>query len=116
MYITAGTDGDSMYTLVSAMHALKNDSTDANGMYLGECQDPSYLNQDLVKGNILVCSYSIRFVLGLSSISQAIETATNVSAAGIIFYMDPFVLGFQINPTPMSIPGLIIPSPDDSKV
>ncbi|KAH7661124.1 Tripeptidyl-peptidase II protein [Dioscorea alata] len=114
--LASGTDGDSMYTLVSAMHALKNDSTDANGMYLGECQDPSYLNQDLVKGNILVCSYSIRFVLGLSSISQAIETATNVSAAGIIFYMDPFVLGFQINPTPMSIPGLIIPSPDDSKV
>ncbi|XP_039140623.1 subtilisin-like protease SBT2.3 isoform X2 [Dioscorea cayenensis subsp. rotundata] len=114
--LAPGTDGDSMYTLVSAMHALKNDSTDANGMYLGECQDPSYLNQDLVKGNILVCSYSIRFVLGLSSISQAIETATNVSAAGIIFYMDPFVLGFQINPTPMSIPGLIIPSPDDSKV
>ncbi|KAM0951659.1 putative tripeptidyl-peptidase II [Dioscorea sansibarensis] len=114
--LASGTDGDSMFTLVSAMHALKNDSTDANGMYLGECQDPSNLNQDLVKGNILVCSYSIRFVLGLSSISRAIETAKNVSAAGIIFYMDPFVLGFQINPTPMSIPGLIIPSPDDSKV
>ncbi|KAJ0980444.1 hypothetical protein J5N97_008699 [Dioscorea zingiberensis] len=114
--LASGTDGDSMYTLVSAMHALKNDSTDANGMYVGECQDPSHLNQDLIKGNILVCSYSIRFVLGLSSISQAVETAKNVSAVGIIFYMDPFVLGFQLNPTPMSIPGLIIPSPDDSKV
>lgn len=114
--LASETDGDSMYTLVSAVHALRNDTDAVNNMYLGECQDSSYLNSDMVKGNILICSYSIRFVLGLSSIRQALETAKNVSAAGIIFYMDPFVLGFQLNPTPMDIPGLIIPSPDDSKV
>ena len=102
--------------MISAIHALSNGTEDANNLYLGECQDSSYLNQSLVEGNILICSYSIRFVLGLSSVKQALQTAKNVSAAGIIFYMDPFVLGFQLNPTPMDIPGLIIPSPDDSKV
>lgn len=63
-----------------------------------------------------MCSYSIRFVLGLSSVKQALQTASNLSAAGIVFYMDPFVIGFQLNPIAMIIPGIIIPSPDDSKV
>lgn len=105
-----------MYPLIAATHALKNDTTDANEMYLEECQDSSLLNKNLIKGKILVCSYSIRFVLGLSSVKQALQSAKNVSAVGVIFYMDPFVIGFQLNPTPMHMPGLIIPSPDDSKV
>ncbi|KAL0398181.1 UNVERIFIED_CONTAM: Subtilisin-like protease SBT2.2 [Sesamum radiatum] len=102
-------------TLVSAIHAL-NDTTAANDMYVSECQDASNFNQDVVQGNLLICSYSIRFVLGLSTIKQALETAKNLSAAGIVFYMDPYVIGFQLNPIPMRIPGIIIPSPDDSKV
>ena len=105
-----------MYTLVSALHALNNNTTVASDMYVGECQDSSSLNQDLVRGNLLICSYSIRFVLGLSTIKQALETAKNLSAAGVVFYMDPFVIGFQLNPIPMTMPGIIISSPVDSKV
>ncbi|XP_022845874.1 subtilisin-like protease SBT2.2 [Olea europaea var. sylvestris] len=110
-----GTDGDTMYTLVSAIHAL-NETVAANDMYVGECQDASNFNQDIIQGNLLICSYSIRFVLGLSTIKQALETAKNLSAAGVVFYMDPFVIGFQLNPIPMRLPGIVIPSPDDSKV
>ncbi|CAN4081928.1 unnamed protein product [Withania somnifera] len=105
---------DSMYTLVMASHALNN--TAANDMYVGECQDASSFNQTLVQGNLLVCSYSVRFVLGLSTTKQALETAKNLSAAGVVFCMDPFVIGFQINPTPMRLPGIIIPSANDSKI
>lgn len=104
-----------MYTLVSAIHAL-NKTASVNDMYVSECQDASNFNQSVVQGNILICSYSIRFVLGLSTIKQALETADNLSAAGVVFYMDPYVIGFQLNPVPMRIPGIIIPSPDDSKV
>ncbi|XP_065022022.1 subtilisin-like protease SBT2.3 [Musa acuminata AAA Group] len=114
--LAPGTNGDLMYPLIAATHALTNETTDANDMYLAECQDSSLLNKDLTKGKLLVCSYSIRFVLGLSSIKQALQSAKNVSAVGVIFYMDPFVIGFQLNPTPMHMPGLIIPSPDDSKI
>ncbi|KAG2591973.1 hypothetical protein PVAP13_5NG517300 [Panicum virgatum] len=113
--LAPGTDGDSMYSLIAAPHALKNNTVSPTEMSLGECQDSSRLDADLIKGKILVCSYSIRFVLGLSSVKQALDTANNVSAAGVIFYLDPFVLGFQLNPTPMRMPGLIIPSSDDSK-
>nr|CAD1841479.1 unnamed protein product [Ananas comosus var. bracteatus] len=88
--LAPGTDGDSMYTLVAATHALKNDTTISTDMYVGECQDPTHLNQDVIKGNLLIF--------------------------GVIFYLDPFVIGFQLNPTPMDMPGLIIPSSDDSKI
>lgn len=113
--LASGTDGDTMFTLVSAIHAL-NDTAAANDMYVGECQDASNFNQDIIQGNLMICSYSIRFVLGLSTIKQALETAKNLSAAGVVFYMDPFVIGFQLNPIPMRLPGIVIPSPDDSKV
>lgn len=115
-FCSAGTHKGRMYMLVSALHALNNDTTVANDMYVGECQDSSSLNQDLVRGNLLICSFSIRFVLGLSTIKQALETAKNLSAAGVVFYMDPFVIGFQLNPIPMRMPGIIISSPVDSKV
>lgn len=105
-----------MYTLISAIHALNNDTTVTDDMYVSECQDSSNFNQDLVQGNILICSYSIRFVLGMSTIQQALQTAQNLSAVGVVFYMDSFMIGFQLNPTPMKMPGIIISSPEDSKV
>ncbi|XP_058102356.1 subtilisin-like protease SBT2.3 [Magnolia sinica] len=113
--LASGTHKGKMYTLVAAIHALNND-TDVIDMYFDECQDPSLLNQELVHGNLLVCTYSIRFVLGLSTVKQAFETAKNLSAVGVIFNMDASVVGFQLNPTPMRMPGIIIPSPDDSKI
>lgn len=103
-----------MYMLVSAIHSLND--TAAKDMYVSECQDASKFNHTLVQGNLLICSYSIRFVLGLSTIKQASETAMNLSAAGVVFAMDPFVISYQLNPVPMRLPGIIIPSPDDSKV
>ncbi|XVF23064.1 hypothetical protein REPUB_Repub13aG0005800 [Reevesia pubescens] len=114
--LAPGTETDKMYTLISALHALCNDTTLADDMYVGECQDSSNFNQELIQGNLLICSYSIRFVLGLSTIKQALQTGKNLSAAGVVFYMDPFVIGFQLNPTPLKMPGVIIPSPDDSKI
>ncbi|KAK9150991.1 hypothetical protein Syun_009300 [Stephania yunnanensis] len=107
---------DKMLPMVSAVHALNDEETNVNDMPVGECQDSSILNQDMVEGNLLICSYSIRFVLGLSTIKQTLETAKNLSAAGVVFYMDPFVIGFQLNPIPMKLPGVIIPSPNDSKI
>lgn len=113
-FCSAGTD--TMYTLVSAIDALNNKTSVTDNMYVGECQDSSNFNHDLVQGNLLICSYSIRFVLGISTIKGALETAKNLSAVGVVFYMDPFVIGFQLNPVPMNMPGIIIPSPEDSKV
>ncbi|KAI4297273.1 hypothetical protein L6164_037167 [Bauhinia variegata] len=110
------TDEDQLYKLIHAHHALNNETTVADDMYVGECQDASKFEKDLVQGNLLICSYSIRFVLGISTVKQALETAKNLSAAGLVFYMDPFVIGFQLNPVPMKIPSIIIASSNDSKI
>ncbi|KAL8151643.1 hypothetical protein V2J09_021451 [Rumex salicifolius] len=114
--LAPGTDNDSSYTMVSAVHALSNDTVATTDMYVGECQDSSVLSPEVVEGKLLICSYTVRFVLGVSTIKQALQTAKNLSAAGVIFFLDPFVIGFQLNPTPMNLPGIIIPSSDDSKV
>eukprot|EP00268_Persea_americana_P037324 TRINITY_DN3696_c0_g1_i4.p1 TRINITY_DN3696_c0_g1~~TRINITY_DN3696_c0_g1_i4.p1 ORF type:complete len:611 (-),score=109.17 TRINITY_DN3696_c0_g1_i4:189-2021(-) len=114
--LASRTPKDRMYTLIAAIHALNNERMNQNDMYLGECQDPSHLNEDIVRGNLLICSYTVRFVFGIATVKQALQTAKNLSAIGVIFYMDPFVIGYQLNPTPMSMPGLIISSPEDSKI
>ncbi|GLJ40174.1 hypothetical protein SUGI_0823960 [Cryptomeria japonica] len=111
--LAPGTDDDDMFNLVAAVHAQKNGTDD---MYANECQDPNILEEEIVEGNLLICSYTIRFVLGLSSVRRAVMTAKNLSAAGIVFYTDPFVVGFQMNPVPMMIPGVIIQSADNSKI
>lgn len=111
--LAPGTDED--YTLVSATDAL-NDSETPTDEYVNECQDSSSLNQTIIQGNLLICSYSIKFVLGQSTINNAVQTARNLSAAGVVFSMDPFIIGFQLNPVPMSLPGIIIPSSNDSKI
>ncbi|KAL6561883.1 hypothetical protein OROGR_002890 [Orobanche gracilis] len=113
--LAPGTDKDAIYTLVSAIHGLKN-TTPANDMYISECQDPSNFDQDLIQGKLLMCSYSVRFVLGIATIKQALETAKNLGAAGVVFSMDPYVIGFQLNPIPMTMPGIIIPTQNDSRV
>ncbi|XP_027364045.1 subtilisin-like protease SBT2.2 isoform X2 [Abrus precatorius] len=90
--LAPGTDDSKLYKLIHAHHALNNDMTIADDIY------------------------SIRFVLGLSTIKRASESAKNLSAAGVVFYMDPFVIGFQLNPVPMKMPGIIIASTNDSKI
>ncbi|KAG2398741.1 Subtilisin-like protease [Vigna angularis] len=115
--LAPGTDERKLYKLIHAHHALSNnDTTVADDMYVGECQDANKFNKDLIKGNLLMCSYSIRFVLGLSTIKRASETAKNLSAAGVVFYMDPYVIGFQLNPVAMKMPSIIIASTNDSKI
>uniref|UniRef100_A0A7N0V9V9 Uncharacterized protein n=1 Tax=Kalanchoe fedtschenkoi TaxID=63787 RepID=A0A7N0V9V9_KALFE len=113
---SSGTGKDIMYTLVYSQHVLNNDTTITKDMYVSECQDSSVFDPGLVRGNLLICRYSVRFVLGLATVNQAIETASNLTAAGIVFYMDPFLTGYQINPVPMKLPGILISSANNSKI
>lgn len=116
IFSLAGTAENKLYKLIFARHALNNDTTVADDMYVGECQDASKFNKDLIRGNLLMCSYSIRFVLGISNVKLAEQTAKNLSAVGIVFYMDPYVIGFQLNPIPLKMPGILIVSTNDTKV
>lgn len=105
-----------MHKLVLATHALRNGTTVMDTIYVGECQDSNSFDQKLVQGKILVCSYTVRFILGVSTIKKALITAKNLTAAGLVFYVDPSAAGFQMSSTPMDIPGILISSPQDSQV
>ncbi|XP_010519036.1 PREDICTED: subtilisin-like protease SBT2.1 [Tarenaya hassleriana] len=105
-----------MHKLVLAVHALNNGTTITDDINVGECQDSSRFDRNLVQRKLLICSYTVRFILGLSTIKQALGTAKNLSAAGLVFYLDSSVTSFQLGPTPMDIPGIIVPSPQDSEV
>ncbi|GJW02493.1 hypothetical protein Tco_1561349 [Tanacetum coccineum] len=59
--------------------------------------------------------YSIKYVLRQSTIDTAVQTTRNLSAAGIVFLMDHFIIGLQLNPVPINLPGIIIPSANNSK-
>lgn len=105
-----------MHKLVLAAHALRNGTTVMDAIYVGECQDSSSFDQKLVQGKILLCSYTVRFILGVSTIKQALITAKNLTAAGLVFYMDSSATGFQMSSNPMDIPGILIYSSQDSQV
>uniref|UniRef100_A0A1J3HXM5 Subtilisin-like protease n=1 Tax=Noccaea caerulescens TaxID=107243 RepID=A0A1J3HXM5_NOCCA len=104
-----------MHKLVLAAHALRNGTTVMDAIYVEECQDSSSFDQKLVQGKILVCSYTVRFILGVSTIKQALVVAKNLTAAGLVFYMDPSATGFQMSSTPMDIPGILISSSQDAQ-
>ncbi|CAA7014253.1 unnamed protein product [Microthlaspi erraticum] len=104
-----------MHKLVLAAHALRNGTTVMDAIYVEECQDSSSFDQKLVQGKILVCSYTVRFILGVSTIKQALIAAKNLTASGLVFYMDPSATGFQMTSTPMDIPGILISSSQDSQ-
>ncbi|CAN6455306.1 unnamed protein product [Victoria cruziana] len=74
--------------------------------------DRTYSNSVVIGNGVIIPGLGLA---RLSSIKRALDTAENLHAAGVIFLVDSFVTGYQINPTPMKMPGLIIPSPDDSK-
>ncbi|VVA93109.1 unnamed protein product [Arabis nemorensis] len=104
-----------MHKLVLAAHALRNGTSVMDAIYVGECQNSSSFDQKLVQGKILVCSYTVRFILGVSTIKQALITAKNLTASGLVFYMDSSAIGFQMSSTPMDIPGILISSSQDSQ-
>ncbi|KAK8665227.1 hypothetical protein V6N13_005400 [Hibiscus sabdariffa] len=65
-------------------------------MYVGECQDSSYFNEELIQGNLLICSYSIQFVNATSALDLNQSPAT------------PFDMGSGfVNATSALDPGLI---------
>ncbi|GJR93702.1 hypothetical protein Tco_0265876 [Tanacetum coccineum] len=59
--------------------------------------------------------YSIKYLLGQSTKDTIVQTARNPSAAGIVFSVDLFIIGLQLNHVPMSLPGIIIPFANDLK-
>ncbi|KAG5516017.1 hypothetical protein RHGRI_036907 [Rhododendron griersonianum] len=90
--LAPGTPMDTKYTLVSVIHAL-NDTAAVNDMYVGECQDASNLNQDLIflqyYNSSLERDESTKKVVkfgAVASISGGLKANYSHSAPKIMYY------------------------------
>ncbi|XP_062007176.1 subtilisin-like protease SBT2.3 isoform X1 [Rosa rugosa] len=105
--LAPGTQKDTLYTLISAIHALNNDTTVTDDMYVSECQDRATSIRIWSRETSWSAATQFDLCLGCSQyIQQALQTAQNLSAWFCFLCMDSFMIGFQLNPTPMKIPGL----------
>jgi hypothetical protein len=112
---TAGTPGDNMYNLILATDAsLKhNHSTAQND---DECQNANILDQEMVQGKLLICSYSLNFLFGISTFNNVMDTIKNLSAVGVVMTTTMDLRGINIPDAPFSVPAIIVLASNASKV
>lgn len=109
--------GDLQYKLVMAKDAVKANGTfPRTTAYIDECQYAEALDFNLVKGSIVICSFSTGFLDETSSITAIIDTARNLGFAGFAFIANSTLGDFIAEPIPFSVPGIMIPRTNDSEV
>ncbi|KAL5724062.1 hypothetical protein ACHQM5_007372 [Ranunculus cassubicifolius] len=78
---------------------------------LDNCQHPDPFIPSLVKGKLIICTYSFDFEYESASISAVADTMQKVGAAGFIITMDPDLGGTeQVRGTTMTypVPGIVL--------
>ncbi|XP_024023201.1 subtilisin-like protease SBT2.4 [Morus notabilis] len=101
---------------------LARDAARTNGSFpetpslIEECQSPQALDPRVVRGSIVICTFSEGFSNGTSSVTAIISTAKALGFAGFVFVANPSYGDFIAEPIPFDIPGLLIPSVADVQV
>lgn len=101
---------------------MSKDAVNVNGefprtpQYVEECQHPEALDQSVVLGSVVICTFSAGFFNGTSSVTAIIETARVLGFMGFILVANPTYGDFIAEPIPFSIPGILIPKTNDSLV
>ncbi|MCO5595177.1 hypothetical protein L7F22_049216 [Adiantum nelumboides] len=118
--LSPGTEGTGFYKLVLPSDAAKNQrhrhssKTSGHDMPISTCQEPSMIDQNLVEGHILVCSYTAEFLTGKASLHGVISTAKELHASGVIVVVDKYTADSDMEPFPSTIPIVFIPSLEES--
>ncbi|EFJ23730.1 hypothetical protein SELMODRAFT_102824, partial [Selaginella moellendorffii] len=106
-----GTNGS--FSLITAADATNGN---VSRILVDECQDAGNYNRSLVSGRILVCSYSLRYLFGVSTLADTVAAVQELRASGLVFLATPDVDGHSFPPSPIGFPVIIIPSSKDSAV
>ncbi|EFJ23728.1 hypothetical protein SELMODRAFT_415166 [Selaginella moellendorffii] len=109
--LASGTNGS--FSLITAADATNGN---VSRILVDECQDAGNYNRSLVSGRILVCSYSLRYLFGVSTLADAVVAAQALRASGLVFLATPDLDGHSFPPSPIGFPAIIIPSSKDSAV
>eukprot|EP01018_Ginkgo_biloba_P026306 Gb_39302 [translate_table: standard] len=105
------TEGELYHKMVSAVDvSYKNTTYEASVSF---CQTPEPFIKHLVQGNILMCSYTLDFAYGSSTIRAVADTAQKLGAAGFLMTLDPVEIGsdediIKDGSVPLTVPGIIV--------
>ncbi|MCO5566877.1 hypothetical protein L7F22_020560 [Adiantum nelumboides] len=115
--LSPGTQGSRMESLVLAKDAARNYTLSNEEIVLEECQNGLNFEKDEVKGKILVCAFTLSFLIGRASVKIVEATAKELSASGVIFTISPWMQGINLHVEfmPVNIPMIIIPNAHESK-
>ncbi len=75
-----------------------------------DCQVPSLFNKVLVRGKLMICTYSFNFVFGGASMQTVVTTLQALGAVGVVMMVDSDSSGQQYSPIPLPIPAIVLVS------
>ncbi|KAG0587327.1 hypothetical protein KC19_2G156500 [Ceratodon purpureus] len=111
--IAPPTAGVPLYPMILAQDAVAGKGDPA--LSPSDCQSPQLYNKALVRGKILICTYSFDYVFGGSTMQQLEKTIKTLGAAGVAMVVDSDTSGGKFEPIPLSIPAIVFPNSVDSQ-
>ncbi|XP_024362590.1 subtilisin-like protease SBT2.5 [Physcomitrium patens] len=110
--LAPATRGAGLYPLILAQDAVQGSGDPS--LSPSDCQSPKLYNKLLVRGKILICTYSFDYVYGGSTMQQLVKTVQSLEAAGVALVVDSDVSGGKYEPIPLAVPAIVFPTSADS--
>ncbi|VFQ70506.1 unnamed protein product [Cuscuta campestris] len=107
--LSPATMGEEFFQLAAAVDVSQRNST-AGLLTVESCQDPSQFVPSLVRGKLLICTYTYDFESEAASIAAVADTVARAGAAGFVLTVDPDLGSQQIKGATLTlqVPGLIL--------
>lgn len=82
------------------------------------CQDSDPFILTLVRGRLIICTYTFDFESEAATIATVADTISKIGAAGFILTMDPDIGSEKIKgaTVPLQVPGVILNNMESSSV
>ncbi|XVF87789.1 hypothetical protein PTKIN_Ptkin18bG0149200 [Pterospermum kingtungense] len=116
--LSAPTFGNgSFYKLVLAKDAINfNGVFPRTAPYVEECQYPEALDPNVVRGSIVICTFSAGFYNETSTLTAIIDTAITLGFMGFVLVANPSYGDFIAQLIPYTVSGTLIPKVADAKI
>lgn len=115
--LAAPTVGEVFFPLAAAADVGQVNSTDGL-LTIDSCQSSEQFVRSLVRGKIVICTYTLDFDSEASSIATVADNMSKVGAAGFILTMNPDI-GFELikgASVTLQVPGVILNNMEASSV
>ncbi|KAA8525979.1 hypothetical protein F0562_007921 [Nyssa sinensis] len=103
------TDGEVFFPIAAAIDVCET-NTNTGLLTVDSCQNTEPFIPTLVRGKLIICTYTFDFEFETASIATVADTIQKIGAAGFILTMNPDVGSVQIKGTTATfrVPGIIL--------